>query len=117
MASILLDKRETEEESACQQRSQDVLLMIDTTRSMNGYFKKTLKFFTKFVKKLRIAATKTDVGLMTFGRSRKHLNLKLGKLSFENDVNRRILKTRQSDEWASRADVASALKMVNKEVG
>jgi hypothetical protein len=91
--------------------------MIDTTRDMNGYFERTLKFFTKFVKKLSIAATKTDVGLMTFGRSRKHLNLKLGKLSFENDINRKILSIRQSDRWERRADIASALKKVNREVG
>lgn len=115
--NIILDKRSSEEESLCHQRSQDVLLMIDTTREMNSYFKKALKFFTKFVKRLSIAATKTHVGLMTFGRNRRHLNLELGKKKFEADINRKILDVWQSDKWARQANIAAALREVNIKVG
>jgi hypothetical protein len=90
--------------------------MIDTTGGMNGYFKKALKFFTKFVKRLNIAATKTDVGLMTFGRNRKHLNMEFGKYKFENDISKKILRTRQTEKRFSQVDVAGALRMVNKQV-
>ncbi|CAB4006278.1 Hypothetical predicted protein [Paramuricea clavata] len=110
------DKRDSEKESLCQQRSQDVLLMIDTTSGMKPYFNKALKFFTKFVKRLNIAATKTDVGLMTFGRNRKHLNMEFGKYKFENDISKKILKTTQTDKWSSHVDVAGALHMVNKQI-
>ena len=100
----------------CHQRPQDVLLMVDTTRDMNGYFKKALKFFTKFVKRLSIAATKTHVGFMTFGRDRKHLNLEMGKKRFEADINRKILNAWQSDKWTRQADIAAALRDVNIKV-
>ena len=90
--------------------------MIDTTESMIKHFKKALKFFTKFVKRLSIAATKTSVGLITFGRYHRHFNMEFDKYKFESDINRKIMRTRQTDKWYSRADVAGALHMVNKQV-
>ena len=84
---------------------------------MNPYFKKALKFFTKFVKKLSIAATKTHVGLMTFGRNRRRIDMELGEKKFEADINRKILNTWQSDKWTRQSNAAAALREVNKKVG
>ena len=114
----LVDKRASEKESRCHQSAQDVLLMIDTTSGMDGYFKKALKFFTKFVKRLNVAATKTEIGMMTFGSRNYNIYLELGKLKFEKDINDKILRTRQSDKYDrySKTDISGALGFVNKQV-
>lgn len=54
---------------------------------------------------------------MTFGRSKRRIDLELGEKKFEADINRKILNTWQSDKWARQPNAAAALREVNRKVG
>ena len=90
--------------------------MIDTTKEMSKYFRKTLRFFSKIVKRLDIAATRTEIGLMAFGERRNDIKIPMGSLKFEQDIDYKISSISQSERWRNFVDIASALKKVNEQV-